>query len=61
MSWNGAGGIGSEPRLLTDVVDVALGGLNPASGDNAGERDANGGGTIEILRRWLAGERCDEM
>lgn len=61
MSWDCAGGIGSKPRLLAYIVDVTLGGLNPTSGNDAWERDANGGGTIEVLGCGLAGERCDEV
>lgn len=61
MSWNCAGGIGSEPRLLAYIVDVTLGGLNPAGRNNARERDANGGGTIEVLGCRLASERRDEV
>lgn len=61
MSWNCAGGIGSEPCLLAYIVDVTLGGLNPAGGNDAWEGDANRGGTIEVLGCGLASERSDEV
>lgn len=50
-----------QSRLLALILELALGWLDPACWNNAGERNADGGSAVQVCGCGLAGEGFDEV